>query len=282
MKKSNEKLGRSLSDLLKDESLLTSVELLQKDKSLAQLLIPLDQIVPNPFQPRQNFDPIALQELADSIKEHGILTPILVRRRANKYEIVAGERRFRASKLANKTSIPAIVQEFDDLQMSEIALIENIQRENLSPLEEARAYAELQKKYNCTQEQLAKKVGKSRPYIANILRLRTLPIRVQKELEKQNLSVGHVRTLIGLEEEEALAYIEQIQRAGLNVRETERLVSAGKTRPKSRQLSPIKQKERALGQKLDAQVQVAKGEIKIKYKSHEELDEILAKIMKDK
>ncbi|NLB11146.1 ParB/RepB/Spo0J family partition protein, partial [bacterium] len=208
MKKSNEKLGRSLSDLLKDESLLTSVELLQKDKSLAQLLIPLDQIVPNPFQPRQNFDPIALQELADSIKEHGILTPILVRRRANKYEIVAGERRFRASKLANKTSIPAIVQEFDDLQMSEIALIENIQRENLSPLEEARAYAELQKKYNCTQEQLAKKVGKSRPYIANILRLRTLPIRVQKELEKQNLSVGHVRTLIGLEEEEALAYIE--------------------------------------------------------------------------
>ena len=272
------KLGRSLSDLLQDESLMAKVELIQHDRSFAQEELSLDKIVANPFQPRLTFDQDKLEELAASIREHGVFTPILVRRRGDIYQIVAGERRFRASKIAGKKTIPAIIQEFDDQEMGEIALIENVQRENLSPLEEAKAYSEMMSRYNYTQQQLANRVGKSRPYIANIMRLRQLPPKVQEALESKKVSVGHARILVGLDEDEALAYIEQIEQKGLSVRETERLVN--KKKPINKTLSPNELKEKALREKLNTKVQVAKGEIKIKYSSQEELEKILKDLLK--
>lgn len=278
MPKEKDKLGKSLSDLLQDESLIAKVELLQQDKSSTQQQIPIDQIVANPFQPRQTFNQEKLEELANSIKEHGVLTPILVRRRDDIYQIVAGERRYRASKLAGLTTIPAVVQEFNDQEMGEIALIENIQREDLSPLEEARAYQEMIKAYDYTQQQLATRVGKSRPYIANILRLLNLPTKVQSTLENHKLSVGHVRTLVGLKEDEALFYIEKIVNGGLSVRETERLVN--KKKPTKRRISEKERQEKALREKLNAPVQVAKGEIKIRYKNKQDLEKIIKELLK--
>lgn len=278
MPKEKDKLGKSLSDLLQDESLIAKVELLQQDKSSTQQQIPIDQIVANPFQPRQTFNQEKLEELANSIKEHGVLTPILVRRRDDIYQIVAGERRYRASKLAGLTTIPAVVQEFNDQEMGEIALIENIQREDLSPLEEARAYQEMIKTYDYTQQQLATRVGKSRPYIANILRLLNLPTKVQSTLENHKLSVGHVRTLVGLKEDEALFYIEKIVNGGLSVRETERLVN--KKKPTKRRISEKERQEKALREKLNAPVQVAKGEIKIRYKNKQDLEKIIKELLK--
>lgn len=272
------KLGRSLSDLMQDESLMAKVELIQHDQSFTQEELELDKIVANPFQPRLNFDQAKLEELAASIKEHGVFTPILVRKRGNIYQIVAGERRFRASKLAGRTTIPAIIQEFDDQEMGEIALIENVQREDLSPLEEAKAYAEMINRYGYTQQQLAARVGKSRPYIANILRLRQLPPKVQEALESHKLSVGHARTLVGLSEEEALQYIEKIEEKGLSVRDIEKLVD--KKKPQKKSLSPTERHEKALHDKLKTQVQVSKGEIKIKYSSKEELEKIIKELLK--
>jgi len=272
------KLGRSLSDLMRDESLMAKVELIQHDQSFTQEELELDKIVANPFQPRLNFDQAKLEELAASIKEHGVFTPILVRKRGNIYQIVAGERRFRASKLAGRTTIPAIIQEFDDQEMGEIALIENVQREDLSPLEEAKAYAEMINRYGYTQQQLAARVGKSRPYIANILRLRQLPPKVQEALESHKLSVGHARTLVGLSEEEALQYIEKIEEKGLSVRDIEKLVD--KKKPQKKSLSPTERHEKALHDKLKTQVQVSKGEIKIKYSSKEELEKIIKELLK--
>ncbi len=277
----NKKLGRNLGELLNDQSLYQQVELLQKDKSAAQTRIPLSEIVPNPFQPRQTFDPQRLAELADSIKEHGVFTPILVRYIQGKYEIVAGERRYRASKLAGMKDIPAIIEHFDDQQMSEIALIENIQRENLSALEEAKAYADMQRNYGLTQQQLAQKVGKSRSYIANILRLRQLPNSVQSELEKHHLSVGHVRTLVGLSEKDALTYIDRIKSENMNVREAEELVQSMKSSKKKTRSKKVK-KEKRLEEKLNTKVVVSKNAIKIQYNSPEELKEILSKLIGDK
>lgn len=281
MPKSNEKLGRNLSDLLNDESLRSRVELLQKQPVTSQNKIPLDKIVANPFQPRQTFDEDKLNELAASIKEHGVFTPILVRYKDGVYQIVAGERRYRASLLAGMKTIPAIIESFNDKEMNEIALIENIQRENLSPLEEAKAYAEMQKNYNYTQQEIAQKVGKSRSYIANILRLRQLPEKIQQELTTHNLSVGHVRTLIGLDEQDALEFLEKIKSGELNVRDTEKLLQEKKLKRNRKQLTK-QQREKKLEEKLNTKVTLSKSEIKIKFNSEEELKEILSKIMNSK
>lgn len=186
----------------------------------------ISQIEPNRAQPRKSFDDDALQELAQSISEHGVLQPILVRPQIyGGYQIVAGERRYRASRIAGLTEIPAIVRELSDSETMQIALIENLQRRDLSVLEEAQGYQTLMKEYDFSQEDVARTVGKSRSAVANTLRLLTLPDEVKPMLEEGKLSAGHARALLGLEYDESVAPTAQkIVKEGLSVRETEKLV----------------------------------------------------------
>ena len=214
-----QKLGRGLSDLLKTD-LPDQVEAIQKDNSRRKFDIAVNLISPNPFQPRQTFDKTKLQELGTSIKQHGILTPILLRPVNGKYQIVAGERRFRAALAVGLKSVPAIIEKFDDNQMSEIALIENIQREDLNVIEEARAFANIQTNFKVTQDQLGKRLGKSRSYVANLMRLLTLPTSVQQMLSESMLTMGHARTLVGLSNQEIEELSKEIVAKKLNVRQT--------------------------------------------------------------
>jgi ParB family chromosome partitioning protein len=224
-----QKLGKGLKDLLNTE-LPDQVEAIQKDASRRKFDIDLKLINPNPYQPRKKFDQSKLAELSQSIKEYGILTPILVRKSGDKYQIVAGERRFRAAQLSKLKTVPAIIEAFNDNQMMEIALIENIQREDLNVIEEARAFAGIQTSFKVTQEQLSKRLGKSRSYIANLLRLLSLPNNVQDMIAEDKLSMGHARTLIGLNNQEIEMLAKEIVGKKLNVRQTETLVNLHKDR----------------------------------------------------
>ena len=189
----------------------------------AQLYVSL--IKSNPYQPRKHFDEAKLQELADSIKEHGVFTPILVKQSSDGYELIAGERRLRASILANKTTIPAIIMEFDDQQMMEIALLENVQREDLNPIEEALGYQKLIERLNYTQEELSKRIGKSREYVTNILRLLKLPKVLQDYVIDGSLSNGHARCLLALKDENKMIEVaKQVIAQGMSVRALEQLV----------------------------------------------------------
>ncbi|PJN85737.1 ParB/RepB/Spo0J family partition protein, partial [Bacillus velezensis] len=180
---------------------------------------------PNPYQPRKQFDDESLAELKESIIQHGILQPIIVRKSLKGYDIVAGERRYRAAKLAGKETVPAIVRDLSESLMREIALLENLQREDLSPLEEALAYDSLLKHLDLTQEQLAKRLGKSRPHIANHLRLLTLPESIQNLIAEGTLSMGHGRTLLGLKNKNKLEpLVKKVVEEQLNVRQLEQLI----------------------------------------------------------
>ncbi len=188
--------------------------------------IPLDEIRSNPYQPRVYFDNNALEELSKSIKEHGILQPIIVKKSIKGYELVAGERRTRAARLAGLTTIPAIIKDFNDVEMMEIALIENIERENLNPIEEAKAYDNIIRINNITQEELATKFSKSRSYITNMLGLLNLPETTVKLVESKDLSMGHARALSKLEDEDKINELAlKIVRDGLSVRETEKIIN---------------------------------------------------------
>lgn len=201
--------------------------------------ISLDQLRPNPYQPRHTFDRQALQELADSISLHGVIQPIIVRKGIVGYDILAGERRFRASQLAGLTTIPAIVKPFSEEQMMELALLENLQREDLTSIEEAKAYQVLLSHLQVTQEELGKRVGKSRSHVTNTLRLLQLPVNVQAEIEAGKLTMGHTKILIALGDEVLIQQIvELIISENLSVRETEKLV-------RNLQKNPPKKKSRA-------------------------------------
>jgi ParB family chromosome partitioning protein len=190
-----------------------------------QKKIPVSSIRPNPYQPRKIFDEQSLKELSSSIAQHGVFTPILVKKSISGYDLIAGERRLRASKLAGLEEIPAIVVEMNDQEMMEIALLENIQREDLNVIEEAKAYDKLIKTLNYTQEQLAHRIGKSREHITNLLRLLKLPEDVQDYVVNKQLSMGHVRALLGLKDEESMRRIaKQAIDQGLSVRKVEQLV----------------------------------------------------------
>lgn len=189
-------LGRGIDALFQE-----SKEEQQPDEQVVELEI--SEIRPNPYQPRKTFNEEALEELAKSIKKSGVFQPIIVRKSSVKgYEIIAGERRYRASKLAKKTEIPAIIREFNEEQMMEVAVLENLQREDLTPLEEAEAYNTLMEKLNLTQTQVSERLGKSRPYIANYLRLLGLPGKVKLMLQDGSLSMGQARTLLAVKDEE--------------------------------------------------------------------------------
>jgi len=187
--------------------------------------ISIDQIVPNPHQPRQSMDEEGLQELANSISEHGLIQPLIVTRAETGYQLIAGERRWRASKLAGLASVPVIVKETSPQQMLELAIVENIQRADLNPLEEAEAYAQLMQDFNLTQEAVAERVGKSRTAVANTVRLLNLPDSIKKSLASGKISEGHARTLLSLKSQaDQIKAMKAIVERGLNVRQTEALV----------------------------------------------------------
>lgn len=226
-KRGSKKLGRGLSALLgEDEDEQVQLERLRQSRAL-----PVEQLTPGPFQPRRRFDQEELRELAESVREQGVIQPILVRRapEGDKFQIIAGERRWRAAQLAQLHEVPVLIREFDDRTAMEIALVENVQRRDLSPLEEAEGYRRLINEYEHSQEDIARAVGKSRSHIANILRLLNLPDEVRVLLEDGQLTAGHARALLSAEDPAALA--REVVTRKLNVRETERLVQREKAPP---------------------------------------------------
>ncbi len=248
-------------------------------------IIPISEIFPNANQPRKHFDPEALQELSVSIKEHGVLQPILVaEKRDGGYELIAGERRWRAAKLAGLPSVPALVKQLPELAKLEISLIENIQRADLDPIEEAFAYKRLIDEFNLTQQQVADKLGKSRPAVANIIRLLELPDEVQKALIEKRINMGQARALLSLKnEKEQLDALSSMLGQKISVREMEKIVQKMKPGGFSRRdpnLAYIEQKLRtALGTKVNITQKGESGIVAINYFSKEELARVVKKII---
>ncbi|MFD2215360.1 ParB/RepB/Spo0J family partition protein [Metabacillus endolithicus] len=265
-------------------ALFTNMEV-EKEESIQEINI--HEIRPNPYQPRKIFEEDAINELKESILQHGVLQPIIVRKSIKGFEIVVGERRFRAAKAAELTVIPAVVRELTEQQMMELALLENLQREDLSPIEEAQAYQKLMEHLDLTQEALAKRLGKSRPHIANHVRLLTLPDQIQQLIAEGKLSMGHGRTLLGLKNKEKLnALVEKIIREHLNVRQLEQLIQqlnsnvSRETKKKKPEKDVfIKERESFLqeyfGTSVTIKKQKKKGKIEIEFFSQDDLDRIL-------
>lgn len=241
--KKSKKLGKGLDAIFGDasqggdlQSVINAIE--KKAPSLNHVEVPLKDIRPNPYQPRKHFDEEKLNELAQSIKEHGIFQPIILKESVQGYEIVAGERRYRAASIVGLENVPAIIVDFTDQQMMEIALLENIQREDLNAIEEAQAYATMMKKLNLTQEELAKRVGKSRAHIANTVRLLKMPKKLQNYVLDGELTMGHIKPLITIDEDKALEVAQKAIAQQLSVREVEDIVkgiklqAARKAKPK--------------------------------------------------
>ncbi len=244
-----------------------------------QTELPLEEIRPNPYQPRKTFDDDKINELAASIKEHGVFQPIIVRKSLSGYELIAGERRLRASKIAQKDTIPAIVVDFDDSEMMEISLLENIQREDLSPLEEAEAYDQLLHKLNYTQEELSKRIGKSRPYITNMLRLLKLPLGIKELVNSKKLSYGHARTLLALDDEDRMLELaKKTVKEDLSVRELEKIISNTKNKPLVKEKKIDKSLENVrqiIENKFGTKVDINAHKIVISYKDVKDLNRIL-------
>lgn len=246
--------------------------------------IELQHIRVNPYQPRKVFDDEALEELSASITEHGVLQPIVVRKKVNGYEIVVGERRFRASKLAGKTHIPAIVRNLTDQQMMELAILENLQREDLTPIEEAEAYESLIQKLHFTQEELAMRLGKSRSHIANYIRLLSLPSDVREQITSGKLSMGHGRALLSLKVQRQMSLMAQrVMKESLSVRQLEKIVqertdvSRGTKAPKQKDVF-VQEREAQLRELFGTNVQIQqaknKGKIEIEFYSGDDLQRI--------
>ena len=273
-------LGRGL------EALFDESPQVQETEEITE--ISLDEIRPNPYQPRKTFDNKSLKELSESIKENGVFQPIIIRKSVNGYEIIAGERRFRASKLAKKKTIPAIIRDFDEAQMMEVAVLENLQREDLTPLEEAQAYEMLQKNLGLTQAEVSKRLGKSRPYIANYLRLLTLPQKTKRLLQRGELSMGQARTLLGLKDKDSIDDLaRKVVKNGITVRQLESLVAKlneKEKKPKKKAIKKsafIRASESQLTDKFGTSVNITerkKGNVPlaIDFASTEALNRILA------
>lgn len=274
-------LGRGLSALIPDI----------KAPSYTEHLVETNRISPNPFQPRRSFDEVKFDELTASIREQGVLEPLLVRPRENGYELIAGGRRLRAAIKAGLKEIPIIVREATDTEVLQLALIENIQREDLNPIDEALAYRRLQEEFGWGQEEAAAKVGKSRPAVANSIRLLLLPADVQQEVARGKLPVGQARAILGLESAaKIIAAAREVLAKGLSTRDTERLVrqlKSGKRRRSERpQLDPnlislMEGFQRWLGTRvrLLRQARSGKGKIQIEFYSKADFDRIISKLM---
>ena len=279
-------LGRGLSALMADVAETQTVA----EKGSAEQYVPIEQISPNPEQPRKRFDPEDLNDLANSIREKGVIQPLIVRRREDgSFEIVAGERRWRASQMAQLHQLPVIIREFTDVEVLEVAIIENIQRADLNSVEEAAGYRQLMDRFGHTQEKMAEALGKSRSHIANLLRLLNLPETVLEMVRKGDLSAGHARTLVTADDPLKLA--NQIIAGGLSVRAAEALVKKAQTgdaeTPTRKARSSAEEKDadtRALEGDLSANLGLKvtlnhkpgqeAGQMVLTYKTMEELDEI--------
>ena len=263
---------------------------LDKEMTEEVVYLPLDELHPNPYQPRRYFDETALNELAESIKHNGVFQPIIVRESAIKgYDIIAGERRVRASRLAGMTDIPAIVRTLTEEEMMQIAVIENLQREDLTPLDEAESYRTLMDELHLTQQELATRLGKSRPYIANYLRLLSLPEEIKTWVRDEKLSVGHARALLSLKsDQDKIAMAKKVIAEQLTVRDLEKQLSAKEgTMAVKKTATPstktkdrfVKESERQLTETLDAKVTIhsqgKKGKIEIHYQDLDELNRLL-------
>ena len=274
-------LGRGLDALISTKEVHT-------DGSSTINEIELDKISPNPNQPRRDFDPESLRELADSIAEIGIVQPITLRKMEDDtFQIIAGERRWRASKLAGLREIPCLIKDFDDQKVSELALVENLQRDDLNPVEEAEGYRYLLETFSLTQDEIAKKVGKSRSAVANSLRLNNLCDDVKELLRDNKLTQGHARALLTLDKGLQIEYAEKIISEDLNVRQAEALaqksqVKKNASKPKS--INPMTQKyykdlEGSLSSRFGTKVKISegskKGKIEIEYYSKDDLERIL-------
>ncbi len=283
---SNKKLGRGLGAIFGDD-LSNAIEDIQQgatsEMSGKKTNILLSAIRSNPYQPRKDFDQEKITELAISIKQHGVFTPVLVRQSVSGYELVAGERRVRASKEVGLETIPAIVVDFDDDMMLEVGLLENIQRENLNVIEEANAYKQMMDKFGYTQLQLSERVGKTRTHVANITRLLKLPQSVQDLVVNELLTMSHVRPLITLDDvEEIKYYANEIVEKGLSVREVETLMRKDKepvvrvdTPKADPQLNDV---EKSIASRLGTKVKVNPKNIQISYSGVDDLNRILQEL----
>jgi len=260
------------------------------------LTLRISEIEPNKGQPRRDFDEAALADLADSIREHGVIQPLLVRPMpAGTYQLIAGERRWRAARMAGLSEVPVVIRELDDMETMEIALIENLQREDLNAIEESLGYKALADQYNMTQEQIAKSVGKSRPVIANALRLLNLPQKVIEMVRRDELSVGHARALLALEsKKEIVEMAERIVKQHLTVRDVERLVNAQKLSKEAseQKVKPLirdtfyEELELAATQEIGRKVKIKqkkdKGKLEIEFFSKQDLSDIMEKLTGEK
>ncbi len=276
----NKRLGKGLEQLFSNERIdFNNLEedIIRETSSKDIVEISLDDIRSNPYQPRKVFDEDALKELSDSIKEHGVVQPIIVKKSIKGYELVAGERRTKAAKLAGLSIIPAIIRDFNDEEMMEIALIENIQRENLNPIEEALAFENIIKSTGLTQDEIASKFGKSRSYITNMLGLLKLPDETKKLVEDGKLSASHARTLSKMDDEDKIIKMaNDIVKYNLNVRDVEDLTRKVKT-PNSKKNVPSTYKifEDIMRDKIGTKVKINNKKIEIPFDSEKDLERIL-------
>ncbi len=277
-------LGRGLEELFNNENLNLNQleESIYENVSRDEIMeIDIDELRVNPYQPRKVFDEKALQELSASIKEHGVFQPIIVKKSIKGYEIVAGERRYRASKLAGLKTIPAIIRDFNDEQMMEIALLENLQRENLTAIEEAEAYKAMIEALSLTQEELSQKVGKSRSHITNILGLLRLPKEVQEMVNSSKISMAHARILSKMDDEDKIKNLaNKIVEEKMNVRDLEDIskdpeISKKNKIERKKTSNEYKYVEELLQEKLDAKVKINDKKIEITFVNNADLNRIL-------
>lgn len=282
-------LGRGLNALVSEAEYETGGSAAAGSNASSETRLPIEDIVPNPNQPRIHFNETELRELSESIQEHGVLQPLLVRKHGNGYEIIAGERRYQASKLAGLEELPVIIKEVNDEEMLALALIENLQRSDLNPVEEAKGYRQLIDASGMTQEALSKAVSKSRSAITNSLRLLDLPEVVQQMIFEGKLTAGHARAILAVPYEGArIRLAEKVVTEGLSVRATENLAplfSAGETPKTQRPATPqsFKKAARVLRQVFNTNVRVknsrGKNKIEIEFKDEEELSRILGEMI---
>ena len=279
-------LGKGLEQLFSNERIdfdkfeKNIVEEAKEKKDIVE--IPLTEIRSNPYQPRKEFDEESLSEFAESIKEHGVIQPVIVKKSIKGYELIAGERRTRASKMAGKETIPAIIRDFNDDEMMEIALVENIQRENLNPIEEAEALSKIIEKNKLTQEEASKKFGKSRSYITNILGLLKLPEKTKKYLTEGKISMGHARVLSKLSDDNQINELaDKIISDSLSVRDIEKLTS-GEEVPKKNKVKKsivVNAKysiyENLMREKVGTKIKIKSKKIEIPFDSERDLERIL-------
>jgi ParB family transcriptional regulator, chromosome partitioning protein len=266
---------------------------IEADKEETVQEISLKELRPNPYQPRKTFQQEAIDELKASILEHGILQPLVVRKSIKGYEIVVGERRFRAAKEAKLATVPAVVRELTEQQMMELAVLENLQREDLNPIEEGQAYQTLMEKLNFTQEEVAKRLGKSRPHVANHIRLLSLPPKIQELISTDKISMGHGRALLGLRQKAKLpALVDKIIQESLNVRQLEKLIQQlnenvprETKKPEKKKDVFIQEREHSLRERFGTTVNIKtsknKGKIEIEFFSQEDLERILEILSKE-